>query len=150
MTKKSKFEIRKPPPGVSQAQESITFERLEEYPYKSVALASTRANLTGLWRYWRPYFETKRAPCDAHCPVGNRIVVYIQTLLDGEWREAATILRSENPLPAITGRLCQALPSSEPALQTEAAVALGETPLIVALSRSGETSERSPPAYMPA
>ena len=106
MTKKSKFEIRKPPPGVSQAQESITFERLEEYPYKSVALASTRANLTGLWRYWRPYFETKRAPCDAHCPVGNRIVDYIQTLLDGEWREAATILRSENPLPAITGRLC--------------------------------------------
>jgi len=106
MSDKTKVEIRKPPARPSDGQEAVTFERLDEYPYKSVAMASTRANLTGLWRYWRPYYQTKRAPCDAHCPVGNRVVDYIQTMLEGDWTEAATILRSENPLPAVTGRLC--------------------------------------------
>lgn len=41
----------------------------------------------------------------------------------------------------ITGRICRAAPSSELYLQTETLFAPGEVPLIVALSRSGETSE---------
>ena len=106
MTEPSGFQIRKPPAELSQSQEAIELERLEDYPYKSVALGSTRANLTGLWRYWRPYYETKRAPCDASCPVGNQVVDFIQTMLDGRWTEAAKILRQENPLPGITGRVC--------------------------------------------
>jgi 2-oxoacid:acceptor oxidoreductase delta subunit (pyruvate/2-ketoisovalerate family) len=69
-------------------------------------LGSTRANLTGLWRYWRSYYQTKRAPCDAACPVGNQVVDYIQTALQGHWRQAANTLRAENPLPAVTGRRC--------------------------------------------
>jgi 2-oxoacid:acceptor oxidoreductase delta subunit (pyruvate/2-ketoisovalerate family) len=106
MTENNEFQLRKPPAELAQSQEPIVLEKLEEYPYKSVALGSTRANLTGLWRYWRPYFETKRAPCDAACPVGNHVVDFIQTALEGHWPEAANILRSENPLPAITGRIC--------------------------------------------
>ncbi len=42
---------------------------------------------------------------------------------------------------SITGRVCRAAPSSELYLQTETLLAPGEAPLIVALSRSGETSE---------
>jgi glutamine---fructose-6-phosphate transaminase (isomerizing) len=42
---------------------------------------------------------------------------------------------------AVTGRICHGLPSSELLLQTDAVVAPREKPLIVALSRSGETSE---------
>jgi len=106
MTDPSEFQIRIPPSELSQSQDPVKLERLEEYPYKSVALGSTRANLTGLWRYWRPYYQTKRAPCDASCPVGNQVVDFIQTVLDGRWTDAASILRHENPLPAITGRLC--------------------------------------------
>jgi len=106
MTKPSEFHIHVPPTELSQSQEPIVLDTLEEYPYKSVALGSTRANLTGLWRYWRPFYETKRAPCDASCPVGNQVVDFIQTMLEGRWSEAASILRHENPLPAITGRLC--------------------------------------------
>jgi glucosamine--fructose-6-phosphate aminotransferase (isomerizing) len=41
----------------------------------------------------------------------------------------------------VTGRFCRAAPSSELYLQTETLVAPGERPLVVALSRSGETSE---------
>lgn len=106
MTDTSEFKIRKPPAELVQSQEPIVLETLEDYPYKSVALGSTRANLTGLWRYWRPYYQTKRAPCDASCPVGNQVVDFIQTALDGRWSEAANILRHENPLPGITGRVC--------------------------------------------
>lgn len=42
---------------------------------------------------------------------------------------------------AVTGRLSQGLPSSELLLQTESVLAPGERPVVVALSRSGETSE---------
>jgi 2-oxoacid:acceptor oxidoreductase delta subunit (pyruvate/2-ketoisovalerate family) len=106
MTEKKELRIRKPPAELLQSQQPIVLETLEDYPYKSVALGSTRSNLTGLWRYWRPFYQTKRAPCDASCPVGNQVVDYIQTMLEGHWPEAARFLRSENPLPAITGRVC--------------------------------------------
>ena len=106
MTDNPEFSLHMPPAHISQSQEPIELESLEEFPYKSVAMGSTHANLTGLWRYWRPYFQTKRAPCDAACPVGNHVVDYIQTALDGHWPEAANILRAENPLPGITGRVC--------------------------------------------
>lgn len=106
MTQENAFEIHKPSAELSQSQQPIELDGLEDYPYKSVALGSTRANLTGLWRYWRPYYQTKRAPCDANCPVGNHVVDFIQTMLEGHWQEAANILRNENPLPAVTGRIC--------------------------------------------
>jgi len=41
----------------------------------------------------------------------------------------------------VTGRACRAAPASELLLQTETIVAPGECPLVVALSRSGETTE---------
>ncbi|MFZ5916447.1 MAG: 4Fe-4S dicluster domain-containing protein [Chloroflexota bacterium] len=106
MSQENEFVIHKPPAELAQTQDPIELDTLEDYPYKSVALGSTRANLTGLWRYWRPYYQTKRAPCDAHCPVANHVVDFIQTMLEGHWLEAANILRAENPLPAITGRIC--------------------------------------------
>lgn len=106
MSAKHGFEIRTPTEELSQSQEPIKLEVLEDFPFKSVALGSTRANLTGLWRYWRPYYQTKRAPCDAHCPIGNCVVDLIQALSKGHTREATNILRGENPLPAITGRVC--------------------------------------------
>ena len=106
MSEDSKLKIRKPSRELIQTQQQVVLEKLEDYPFKSVAMASTRSNLTGLWRYWRPYYLTKRAPCDAHCPVGNQIADFIQALHADNPRQAATILHAENPLPAITGRVC--------------------------------------------
>ncbi len=42
---------------------------------------------------------------------------------------------------AVTGCACRALPSSELLLQTDTLLAADEAPLVIALSRSGETSE---------
>jgi NADPH-dependent glutamate synthase beta subunit-like oxidoreductase/Pyruvate/2-oxoacid:ferredoxin oxidoreductase delta subunit len=87
-------------------EQPIVFKQLADYPYKSISLGSTRVNLTGLWRYWRPYYQTKRSPCDAHCPVGNNAVGFVQAAAQADWTEAARILREENPLAAVTGRVC--------------------------------------------
>jgi Pyruvate/2-oxoacid:ferredoxin oxidoreductase delta subunit len=84
----------------------IVLNHLSEFPYKSIAMATTRSNLTGLWRYWRPYYQTKRSPCDAFCPAGNEVTGFVQAAAKGDWDLAALLLRDENPLPAITGRLC--------------------------------------------
>lgn len=88
------------------AEKKIVLTHLSEYPYKSIAMGTTKANLTGLWRYWRVFHQTKRSPCDAHCPAGNHVVGFVQAVEQGNWTEAAAILREENPLAAVTGRIC--------------------------------------------
>jgi Pyruvate/2-oxoacid:ferredoxin oxidoreductase delta subunit len=106
MSRKLEFRIFKPGKQFDTSQRTIALDKLEDYPYKSVALGSTRSNRTGSWRFWRPYYSTKRAPCDGHCPAGNQLVDLIQALREGDWERAATLLRAENPLPAVTARLC--------------------------------------------
>ncbi len=63
-------------------------------------------NKTGTWRAQRPYYVDKTPPCSASCPVGNDIVSFIQKIaeedLEGAWR----VLREENPLPGVCGRVC--------------------------------------------
>lgn len=106
MTENDPWHLHKPPARISSSQQPAVLSSLADYPFKSVALATTQANLTGLWRYWRPFYEPKRAPCDAACPLGNQVVDYIQAALEGHWQAAANLLRAENPLPAVTGRVC--------------------------------------------
>jgi NADPH-dependent glutamate synthase beta subunit-like oxidoreductase/CO/xanthine dehydrogenase FAD-binding subunit len=45
-------------------------------------------------------------PCVAHCPAGNDIPSYLSSIRSDNLPEAARILLSSNPLPAITGRVC--------------------------------------------
>ena len=45
-------------------------------------------------------------PCSAHCPAGNDIPSYLSSIRDNNLDEAAEILLSSNPMPAITGRIC--------------------------------------------
>jgi NADPH-dependent glutamate synthase beta subunit-like oxidoreductase len=45
-------------------------------------------------------------PCSANCPVGNDIPSYLSSIRDTNLAEAARILLSSNPMPAITGRIC--------------------------------------------
>lgn len=87
-------------------EQKIVLRHLSEFPYKSIAMATTRSNMTGLWRYWRPYYQTRRSPCDAWCPAGNDAVGVVQAMAEGDLALAARLLREENPLPGLTGRLC--------------------------------------------
>ena len=45
-------------------------------------------------------------PCSSNCPAGNDIPSYLSSIRDNNVAEAAQILLSSNPMPAITGRIC--------------------------------------------
>ena len=48
----------------------------------------------------------KNKPCMEGCPVGVRIPDFLTAVAEGDFRQAARILRVDNALPATTGRVC--------------------------------------------
>lgn len=75
-------------------------------PPVAVSLTSTLENPTGSWRYRRPAYQDGVAPCNVLCPVGVDIEGYMNLLRQGRVDEAADLLLRENPMPAVTGRVC--------------------------------------------
>jgi NADPH-dependent glutamate synthase beta subunit-like oxidoreductase len=67
---------------------------------------STLATRTGSWKYQQPAYHDRVAPCNARCPVGIDIEGYMNLLREGRVDEARDLLLAENPLPAVTGRVC--------------------------------------------
>ncbi len=67
---------------------------------------STEVNMTGSWRFVRPGYDEKTAPCSSACPAGEDIarieMLAGQGMFPAAWE---TILR-ENPFPAVCGRVC--------------------------------------------
>ena len=75
-------------------------------PPVAVSSASTRVNRTGSWKYIRPVYQDRIAPCNQGCPVGIDVEGYMNLLRQGREQEARDLLLRENPLPAVTGRVC--------------------------------------------
>jgi heterodisulfide reductase subunit A-like polyferredoxin/coenzyme F420-reducing hydrogenase delta subunit len=50
--------------------------------------------------------KKERAPCSAGCPIDTSIQAYVALIAKGEVQKAAEVIRRENPLPAICGRVC--------------------------------------------
>jgi NADPH-dependent glutamate synthase beta subunit-like oxidoreductase len=75
-------------------------------PPIAVSSTSTLANRTGSWKYIRPVYQDMVAPCNAACPVGIDIEAYMNLLREGKVAEARDLLLRENPMPAVTGRVC--------------------------------------------
>lgn len=75
-------------------------------PPVSVSQTSTRVNKTGSWKYIRPVYRDRVAPCNQGCPVGIDIEGYMNLLREGRTDEARDLVLRENPLPATTGRVC--------------------------------------------
>ncbi len=75
-------------------------------PPISVSESSTRVTKTGSWKYIRPVYHDRVAPCNQGCPVGIDIEGYMVLLREGRTEEAADLLLHENPMPAVTGRVC--------------------------------------------
>lgn len=67
---------------------------------------STELNKTGSWRFVRPKYHEKTAPCSAACPAGEDIARIEMLSSQGRYREALEIILLENPFPAICGRVC--------------------------------------------
>ncbi len=71
-----------------------------------ISITTTEANLTGSWKFFKPWVSMKQAPCVAACPLHNALPRIMQEVLNKDWEKALSLLRLYNPLPAITGRVC--------------------------------------------
>ena len=47
-----------------------------------------------------------RALCSAGCPIDTSVQAYVALVSEGRLEEAAEIIRRENPLPSVCGRVC--------------------------------------------
>lgn len=66
----------------------------------------TLGNHTGSWRYLRPSFTLKSAPCSDACPAGNPISKFMVLSRQGLFDDALRAVKMENPFPSVCGRVC--------------------------------------------
>lgn len=65
-------------------------------------------------KYWNPDYrenrknvvETGTAPCKTACPAHIAVQGYVKLASQGRYAEALELIRKENPLPAVCGRIC--------------------------------------------
>ncbi|HLB37675.1 MAG TPA: hypothetical protein VJL31_13980, partial [Gemmatimonadales bacterium] len=72
----------------------------------AISSTTTLVTRTGSWKYIRPIYQDCVAPCNEACPVGIDIEGYLNLLREDRIDEACDLLVRENPMPAITGRVC--------------------------------------------
>ncbi|HEX5226311.1 MAG TPA: NAD(P)-binding protein [Bryobacteraceae bacterium] len=58
------------------------------------------------WRTERPLYVDRLPPCNHACPAGENIQSWLRFAGLGDYRQAWDALAAENPLPAVTGRVC--------------------------------------------
>ena len=75
-------------------------------PSVAMSLTSTLVTHTGSWKFSRPVYHDRVAPCNQGCPVGIDIEGYMNLLREDRVAEARDLLLAENPMPAVTGRVC--------------------------------------------
>ena len=64
--------------------------------------------------HWNPEHRTNReyiapegtAPCKTACPAHIAVQGYLKLAAQGRWLEALELIKKENPLPAVCGRVC--------------------------------------------
>lgn len=94
------------PKGKEKMEEKIVVRSLQDTPILSISLQSTLWNQTGTWRYLRPFYMARRAPCSQACPIEQDISFYLTSLADGKPEEAWQKILESNPFPSICGRVC--------------------------------------------
>jgi len=67
---------------------------------------STEINKTGMWRFVRPRYDEKTAPCSVACPAGTDISRIEMQISRGLFKEAGETLLWENPFPSTCGHVC--------------------------------------------
>jgi len=87
--------------------DKIIVKGINEVPRLSISLQSTLSNKTGSWRYLRPvYSEDKISPCTRQCPINQMIPGWLGLVAEERFEEALEVLREDNPLPGVCGRVC--------------------------------------------
>ncbi|MBA4392718.1 MAG: hypothetical protein C0407_04105 [Desulfobacca sp.] len=67
---------------------------------------STEIFKTGLWSPHKPVYVEKISPCRQACPIGIDMARAFSCAAKGEIDQALRIVREDNPLPGICGRVC--------------------------------------------
>ena len=87
----------------------MTYDRetMQEAPMLiSRSSISTEINKTGSWRFVRPGYDEKTAPCSSACPAGEDIARIEMLVGQGMFPAAWETILRENPFPAVCGRVC--------------------------------------------
>lgn len=74
-----------------------------EFP---ISYAPTSCNQTGDWRYAKAVYEDKTSPCSEACPAVLNIEAAMALAGCRLFADALDVLLEENPMPAVTGRVC--------------------------------------------
>ena len=72
----------------------------------TLEVGSSRANKTGSWRVERPVYVDRMPPCNDACPAGENIQHWLYLAEEAQYEAAWRVIVEENPLPAISGRIC--------------------------------------------
>ncbi len=51
-------------------------------------------------------YQSGSAPCKAACPAHVPVQAYLKLARDGKYRESLAMIKTENPFPAVCGRIC--------------------------------------------
>lgn len=90
---------------MNKPEKIISKQEFELAP-SPVSQAGVLRNRTGSWRYLRPRYEEKLAPCIAACPAGERVERWIQLLQQEKYIDAWRLIKTVNPFPRVCGRVC--------------------------------------------
>lgn len=92
-------------------------------------------------KHYNPNYRTERketlesgaAPCKTECPAHISVPGYIRLAGEGRYKEALEMIKKNNPLPAVCGRICPALCESGcTRCQVDEAVAVDEIKKFIA------------------
>jgi NADPH-dependent glutamate synthase beta subunit-like oxidoreductase/Pyruvate/2-oxoacid:ferredoxin oxidoreductase delta subunit len=67
---------------------------------------TTEGFKTGLWSPHKPEYVEKISPCRLGCPIGTDMARAFAEASKGNLNQALRIVRQDNPLPGICGRVC--------------------------------------------
>jgi NADPH-dependent glutamate synthase beta subunit-like oxidoreductase len=75
-------------------------------PFFSWTSAHSDVLVTGTWRSHLPSHGWRPSPCHVHCPLDGAVPDWMALLAKGALEDAWKVLVRQNPLPAVTGRVC--------------------------------------------
>ncbi len=71
--------------------------------FKSVPLGYNEEEVT---KEAQRCIQCKGLPCETECPINMKILEMIREIANGNFKKAFFIIKEDNPIPAITGRVC--------------------------------------------
>ncbi len=63
-------------------------------------------NKTGSWRVVAPEYVTKEPPCNANCPAGTDVRLFVKQAGEKKFEKAFKTIYEHNPFPSTCGRVC--------------------------------------------